>query len=176
MKPGRSTTSDQEIPSPTVQSGQAAVGATQTTAPNPPASDNGSASIPGAQQQSVDLFLRPVNGNAVVKSITFKKLLTRPLVAMAHKRELLFECTSEMYEHTLPTAGRTDKPSAATLIDGIDLETGEEVSLILNTVMKSAFERAKPPLSGRAFGLRAGEAKADKRYRIVDVIEVEVQR
>lgn len=163
--------------SKTGQSQSAEISAQQSQIqPAPPIESAVTQFQPQSGLGSVDLFSRPVNGGSPIKSVTFRRLLTPPLVAMAHRRELLFECKSEMYQRSLPGGGRTEKELPATLIDGIDLETGEVITLICNAMMKSAFERATPPLINRAFGLRSGDIKADKKYRIIDVIEIDVER
>ena len=46
--------------------------------------------------------------------------------------------------------------------------------LICNSLIKSAFERAGTPLAGRYFAIRAGDIVAGKRYRHVDIVELEL--
>lgn len=123
-----------------------------------------------------DMFVRQINKNTRITSLNLKRTLTRPMVAMAHQKELVFQCTSEMYAVDLPTTGRTEKMQPATVLDGIDLESGEEIMLICNAMMVSALKRAGGELIGRSFGFRAGDIKADKKYRVVDVVEIDVQR
>lgn len=123
-----------------------------------------------------DMFLRGINGKNRVTAINFKKSYTRALVAMAHQKELVCEFQTEIYQMDLPTASRDGKPSAANVVDANDLETGEDIILVLNAMMLSALKRAGDRLAGRAFAFRAGAIKADKAYRIVDVVEIEVQR
>ena len=122
-----------------------------------------------------DVFSRGVNGGAVVKSITMKRTLTRNIVSMAHTRELLCTFTSEPYKFKLAVAGRSDTMQDADVADIVNLETGEESMLVLNTVMLSAITRDGKPTSGRSFAFRQGSVRADKKYRVVDVVEVEVE-
>jgi hypothetical protein len=146
----------------------------------------------------MSIFDRQINSISPVKSITLKRQLTRSMVAMVHQKELLFTCESEMYTKLLPASGRSDKPQPATLINGIDLETGEPICLICNIMMVSALETAKFPegtalsddpqtraaqiekhgvsLIGRSFAFRNGRVRADKKYLIVETVEIEVER
>lgn len=176
--------------------------AKQTTAPQDTPAVQPSTAVqviaPGAAVTVDDVFNRQINSIKPVKSITFKRTLTKALVAMAHQMELLFQVTGAAYNLALPVAGRSDKPQDALVIDGVNLETGEEIALVLNEMMVSGFAKALPPdvlstrapdvdfrtfllansaaLIGKAFAMRAGDIKADKRYRVVDVVEVDVER
>lgn len=143
------------------------------------------------------LFARGVNSIAPVKGLRFKRTLTRPLLAAAHFKQLLFDVTGDMYIMTLPAKGRGAAPSQARVVDGVDLETGEEATLMCNEMIVGAFKRAgfqtlQPKdgaedavefvtaagssLKGHAFAFRAGSINEEKGYRRVDVIEVEVER
>jgi hypothetical protein len=111
-----------------------------------------------------------------IKSVTFKKSYTPAVVAMAHVGQLLIEAKSEMYKYKLPVKGRTETLQDATVIDAVNLETGEFIMLICNETMKQGFERSGPPITGRTFGLKSHDMSADKAYRMVEVIEVDVER
>lgn len=123
-----------------------------------------------------DVFNREVNGLSPVKSITLKRVMTLPLVAMSHQRELLMRCTSEMYAKNLPTAGRTEGTGEATVIECTDLESGDKILLVCNAMMVGALKDAAPPLIGRCFAFKASTFKEGKKYLVVDVIEVEVEQ
>jgi hypothetical protein len=69
-------------------------------------------------------------------------------------------------------AARTPTPTAT--VDVMDVLTGQNWCLICNAVLASAFRRAGEPLAGRYFAIRAGEIVAGKRYRKIDVVELEV--
>jgi hypothetical protein len=122
-----------------------------------------------------DVFNRVINTRANVKTITFKRTLTKPLVAMGHTKQLLLKVSEELYKYELPVKGRSEKMMPATILEGTDVETGEDVMLICTTMMASALERAGAPLKGRCFAFREQGMKADKAYRVVDVVEVEVE-
>lgn len=119
-----------------------------------------------------DVFNRVVNTRQAIKAITFKRTLTRPLTSISHAKEILLTITAELYAYELPVKGRSDKMQPATIAEGIDAETGEEIMLICNAMMTSALTRAGAPLVGRTFAFREQGIKADKNYRVVDVVEV----
>lgn len=121
-----------------------------------------------------DVFNRVINTRKAITAITFKRTLTRPLTSISHCKEIMVTVTQEMYAYELPTKGRSDKMQPATILEGTDAESGEEILLILNAMMKSALERAGAPLIGRTFAFREQGVRADKNYRVVDVVEVEV--
>src|SRR5438105_15855058 len=64
-----------------------------------------------------DLFSRAINSREPVKSITLKRTLTKPLVAMAHTKQLLMTCTSDMYMMELPLKGRSAEMSDVRVVD-----------------------------------------------------------
>lgn len=121
-----------------------------------------------------DVFNRVINTKQQIKTITFKRTLTRPLTSISHAKELLVTVTAEMYKYDLPVKGRSEKMQPATILEGTDAETGEEIMLICNSMMESALTRAGAPLVGRTFAFREQGMKADKNYRVVDVVEVEL--
>lgn len=121
-----------------------------------------------------NIFDRKVNGTGLVKSIRFKRTLTLPLISISHERELLFKVTGETSTIMLPVKGRSDEPKEASVITGVNVETGEEVMLIQNAIIKSALERAGGDLKGRTFAMRENGLKADKNYRVVDIVEVDI--
>src|SRR5215470_7670219 len=145
-----------------------------------------------------DLFARPTNQIKPVKAIHFKRTLTKELVAMAHREEIIFTCTSDMYTIELPAQGRNISYQPARVIDVMDEEEKREVMLICNEMMVSAFKRGGyavvdmksgaedgkfaitkvegTSLVGHSFGARAGDIKDDKNYRVVDVVEVSLER
>lgn len=163
---------------------------------NPNDGEQSSAVVKSSSDLS-SLFSRAVNSSTPIKSITFKRTLTKPLIAMAHLRQLLFECRSEVYTMDLPLKGRAGGVGAARVIDGLDIESNEEVTLIVNEMIASAWQRAGfamiasvkqegkenalvqvagNSIIGHTFGLRRGDMNADKGYRVIDVVEVGVER
>lgn len=97
--------------------------------------------------------------------------LTHSLISMAHRGDLVCFVVDEMHTMELPMAGQAGKVTAANVLTVIDESTGEEAILILNSVMKSALERAGGSLSQRRFHFKAGDIREGKRYRDVQVEE-----
>lgn len=122
-----------------------------------------------------DVIAPGQDGRIVASASEFrlKKKLTVSIVSIARQKELVMEARSEIREQPMPVAGLDNEHSSAYVIDGLNLMTGEEILLILNAVMLSALKRAGGELTGRYFSFRAGEIKDGKRYRLVDVIELE---
>lgn len=109
-----------------------------------------------------------------IASVEIVKPLTPPLVAMAHQGKLLFEAASEPFKMQLPVKGRSESVQDATVVEGYNLETGEFIILICNTMMVSAFKKAGDPLKGKQFAIANNNIMADKNYRHIEVVQVRV--
>jgi len=150
---------------------------------------------PDSEYSFTSLFSRQVNGNKPVSNIKLKKTLTRPLIAMAHEKELLFTCKSEVYAMTLPSKSRGGVLSPVRVIDGVNVETAEECTLMLNELMCSSFKRGGyqsmdmpkgadtedqlvivpgDSIIGHSFAFREGIKREGAGYRAIDCVEVEV--
>lgn len=124
----------------------------------------------------------------------FKRTLTKPLVAMAHMRQFFILCDSDMYTLTLPARSRGAAPTPVRAIDGRDIETSEEITLLINEMMASAMSRAGYrvlrlvkneldestmvetdgySLIGAAFAFKRGEINEEKGYRVVETVELQ---
>jgi hypothetical protein len=144
-----------------------------------------------------DLFARSINKANPVKSLKLKRVLTKPLLAMAHIKQLLFTLTSDMFIMTLPAKGRGAAPSLCVVADGVDVENGQDGTLVMNTIMISALEKAgfrvvktapgedgvvltsETPghsLVGKTFAFKRGDVNEEKGYRYIDVVEVDIER
>lgn len=102
-----------------------------------------------------------------------KRRYTLDVASIARLKEVLCMLNSEIYTIEMPPMAKDAPPSQAHAVDIVDLLRSQEYVLILNSVMLSALDRAGKPLTGRYFAFRGGEIKAGKRYRQVDVIELE---
>jgi hypothetical protein len=143
------------------------------------------------------LFNREVNSTAPIKSITLSRTLTKPMLAAAHFKQLLFTCTTDLYVQMLPNKGRGGQLGPALVVDGINVSTNEESTLYVNAMMVGAFERGgfrvmKPILKdgettgfaeqsgtsmiGHSFAFNSGSVKEGKGYRTVDTVEVTIER
>jgi len=136
-----------------------------------------------------DVFSRTVNSD-LPAGIRIGRVLTVPLVSMAKRSGLFFKATSEMYTRALPILGSKGDGTPPRLVDGIDLQTGEEIMLVIHEMMASAMQRAgfaivafikgeKPsdtkqsivsgkPLTSSGWAFRAGSINDGKRYRVVE--------
>lgn len=103
---------------------------------------------------------------------TILRRLTKPILSMAHLKELAVELITEPYEAHIALPTRKEGAGPTKVVDVVNLETGEEGMLILGSLISSAFQRAGSPLKGRFFALRSGTIREGKRYRDVDVVEL----
>jgi hypothetical protein len=112
-----------------------------------------------------------------IANVAVKKALTPPLVGIVNGQDLLFSPTSEMYQYKIPVKGRSETLQEATIVDGTDVAQGVQIMLICNSSMVAAFQRAgrDGPIIGRFFGIKGGDIMADKAYRVIDVVEVDLQ-
>lgn len=105
------------------------------------------------------------------KTFTIKRPLTVPLVSMAHTPEIAVEALSEIEARTMEGFGKSEN-SAVDILPCLELTGQVRIDLILGAVMKSAVVRAGHYI-GKRFLFRAGTPVAGKRYRAVDVFELE---
>jgi hypothetical protein len=152
---------------------------------------------PAGEFEIKSLFSRSVNGGVHVKAINFKRTLTKPLIAMAHEKELVFTCKSNVYVMMLPQAQRGGEYAPVRVVDGINEATAGECTLMLNELMASAFKRggyqsydmAKGAITeedctevlgnsliGHSFAFREMRKKEGKGYRAIETVEVEITR
>jgi len=162
-----------------------------------PGEDEGvdQALVPIDESDVLSIFNRAVNQRAPI-TVNVGKVLTRPLVAMAHRKLLMVRCEGEMYTYNLPTAGRNADGAPARqvncteilLVDG-KFVLGDEFILVLNEMMVSAMQREGyrvvtftagekksdtkeitidgKPLTGAGFAFKSGNVVDGKRYRVV---------
>lgn len=127
------------------------------------------------------------SGKKLSKPVTdlfkVKKRLTRPVISIARYPELVVQVQGELKEIEMPVGGKKVEGQMTTVVDVLEIQTGTEVMLICNALIKSALERAAGdkkedgtptyPLVGRFFAMRAGDIQDGKRYRLVDVVELQ---
>lgn len=153
------------------------------------------APLPAVQSVEVrDLFKRSINATAQVRSLTLKRVLTRPLVSMSHTKQLAVIVQSEMYTMPLNITGRGGGTGEVRVFDAIDATSEDEVIVICHQIMCSALQRAGyrtlgfvqsekdgdsfpevagKPLKGAKFAFLSGDVVDGKRYRQVSVAELE---
>lgn len=109
-----------------------------------------------------------------------KKLLTIPLLKLAVGATVYVKVTGAMYIGKEIKSKRANaNPAAArepaTLINAINLETGEQCQVICSAVVKGVFEDNYPQDSyvGKCFSLLKLERAAGKEYNGFKVVEIE---
>ena len=119
----------------------------------------------------------------VTELFKVKKRLTRPVISINRYPELVIQIQGELKEIEMPVGGKKVEGQMTSVVDVLEVTTGSEAMLICNALIKSAFERAQGnlrddgtptyPLDGRFFALRGGDIQDGKRYRMVDVVELQ---
>src|SRR5437016_5604061 len=96
-----------------------------------------------------DLFRRAINTIGPTRTLSMRRVLTRPLVSMSRRKKLAVEVQSEMYLMDLPLKGRSGGMGATRVFDATELVPTEhgfaksdEVIVLCHEVMCSAIGRA----------------------------------
>jgi hypothetical protein len=92
---------------------------------------------------------------------------------MAHLPLLMCKILGEPYQDEKITAAGKDQMLAPVVVRVLNLDTSEEALLVVNAIIASAFTRAVPPLTGRYFQFRSSGIRDGKKYRDIDVCEME---
>jgi hypothetical protein len=106
--------------------------------------------------------------------LSLKRKLTMDATSIARLGQVVCRVEGELEVIEMPPVAKGAAASQAYAVPIYDVITDQQWLLICNSLIVSAFNRAGPPLNGRYFALRAGEIKTGKRYRHVDVMELEV--
>lgn len=103
--------------------------------------------------------------------------VTRPVMKMEEGKAVFFRAVGAFYEgrEIKPTSGTDAQMKPATLIDVIDLETGEEAQIVAGAVLASNLREAYPndTYKGRCFQVTKLPKAKGKRYFNFDVVEIE---
>ena len=100
------------------------------------------------------------------------KALTTTLFSAAHTPNLAVRVTGPLYEKVMPTfSKREDK--AVELLPVVNLDTGEEGDLIINTIMHNVFSEYGDSIVGRSFEIVTGKIREGKDYRDTKIYELE---
>jgi hypothetical protein len=103
-----------------------------------------------------------------------KRKLTMDATSISRLGQVVCQVTGEMEVIQMPAVGAGNGKSDAVAVPIIDLLQKVDYLLICNSLIVSAFQRAGTPLAGRYFAIRSGEIKAGKRYRSVDIVELQL--
>lgn len=107
-------------------------------------------------------------------TLVHKRQLTLDATSIARLKQVICRIEGELETIEMPPATKGGPPTTAAAVPIFDLVNNTSYLLICNSLIVSALQRAGGPLAGRYFAMRAGEIKAGKRYRSVEVIELEV--
>jgi len=107
-------------------------------------------------------------------NLTLKRRLTMDATSIKNLQEVVARTDSELYTLMMPGFDAARTPVKTWVVEITDLVQSTPWLLICNSLIRSAFERAGTPLVGRYFALRSGDIVAGKRYRHVDIIELEL--
>lgn len=102
-----------------------------------------------------------------------KRKLTLDATSITRLGQVVCRIDGELETIEMPPQTKGGPVSHAAAVPIFDLVRTESYLLICNSLIVSALQRAGAPLTGRYFAMRAGEIKAGKRYRSVEVIELE---
>jgi hypothetical protein len=108
------------------------------------------------------------------ETLKLKRRLTMDATSISRLKQVICRIDGEFESIEMPPAAKGAEPGAAVAVPITDVITQTQYLLICNSLIVSALQRATPPLVGRLFAMRAGEIKVGKRYRMVEVFEVEL--
>lgn len=113
------------------------------------------------------------NGSLTKKRYVEKQSLTLPLLSMAHLDTLFCKVLGEPYKADFELKSGNSEPP--TVVRVLDLDNETQGLLICSAIIKSAFDRAGSPLTGRCFKLVSGGMKDGNQfsYRQVTISEFE---
>jgi len=115
------------------------------------------------------------DSNAIPSFIKVKKVITLPLLKFVTNKAIYVTIEGAMFKgREMPET----KMEAATLCNCINLETGEQVQIIVSAVLESTFNEEYEDNSyvGKSFMIKKlPKAKSDAKYFPYSLAEVEVE-
>ena len=105
-----------------------------------------------------------------------KRKLTLDVLSISKIGAIVMQCNGELQLAEFPSKFSANGKAPAYCIDVTDCETGEQYTLICNTVLSSALKRAAEPLTGRFFKVKVGDVRPGKTYRDTEVYEQELKK
>jgi hypothetical protein len=103
-----------------------------------------------------------------------KRKLVKPLLKLTVGDTVHIKITSAIFEGK-PIKGKEEAKKPAELVNGVDLDTGEEVQMIIPAVVKSVLSEEYPADAyvGKAFAITKGEKKDGKAYFPYSIDEID---
>jgi hypothetical protein len=108
------------------------------------------------------------------ETLNVKRRLTMDATSIARLKQVICRVDGEFESIEMPPAAKGAEPGAAVAVPITDVVNNVQYLLICNSLIVSALQRATPPLTGRYFAIKSGEIKAGKRYRQVEIFELEL--
>lgn len=101
-----------------------------------------------------------------------KRRVTVPLISLTHSKELTFQVEGTI-STSAPVEGDKKSKGPMSVVPVINLETGESVTLLLPTVLKSALERVPGGYVDKKFHAVQGPKMPGRDYFQVELFELE---
>lgn len=110
-----------------------------------------------------------------IGGFTVKSAVTKPLFSLKHQPTLAVKITAAIMETDISFSEVQNTTQKPRVVECINLETGEEGMLIASAVVESSLMRnyADGSYVGKCFLFQAGTIKEGKKYRTVQVYEIE---
>lgn len=130
--------------------------------------------VPAPNQTPLEQKILRIKAGQKLKATELKRL-TMPLFSMSHTPMMVCLMLGEIKEaeFIIDIPGKPD--SKPQVIHCLNADDGIEGLLIVNAIMASALKRDGKPLTGRAFKFVAHDIREGKKYRDVEVIEIDLQ-
>jgi hypothetical protein len=101
------------------------------------------------------------------------KRLTKDVTSITRLGEAIIQCQSELYQMEMSDPAAPGEKRGVLVVDVFDCVRNEEFALICGAVLSSSLIRLNKPITNLYFAIRAGEIAPGKRYRKVDVVQLE---
>lgn len=106
-------------------------------------------------------------------SFKIKKRLTVPIISMAHTEQLFVEILNDIETRVIEGFGKGER-GGVELLRIKNLQDNQEYDLVVSAVIKSTLQTAGDYV-GKKYLFKAGLIREGKKYRTVDIYELEAQ-
>lgn len=107
-----------------------------------------------------------------MSKFTRKKTLTLPILSMSHEEVAYVKITSAMYKSHDASEEEGDKKPMV-LVQVINLESGEEMLLICHSLIEAVLNRDADAYVGKCYEIANAPKVKGKKYRNIDMYEIE---
>lgn len=105
------------------------------------------------------------------KHFKVKDRLTIPIISMAHTEQLFAKVTGPIVEEHIESFGKGAE-GLVSFVPVINLQDDQPAKLVASAVIKSALTKYGDYV-GHSFMFKAGTVAEGKKYRMVDIFEIE---